>query len=177
LRAYPAVWRFLEDSERIREKVERDRGKFCTNLMEKLRKEFENEPIVEPNKASKYQSFVKSNIPLLVYTHIVYGSPTALSLEGEKIWIGATLVAKGSHLFNSISEFIKRETEEEFNISTAKRIKMIEEDAFKPQQKIRQEIRKLILRIESGEPLLGGCEICPRVYFSNIRHFIEKEEM
>lgn len=166
LRAYPEIWRFLEDSKRIREKVERERGRFCANLMEKLRKEFEKEPIVESNKASRYQSFVKNNIPLLIYTHIVYGSPTALRLEGEKIWFGDRLVAEGSHLSNSIREFIKRETEDEFNIEAARRIKKIEEDAFIPQQKLQQEIRKLVLRIESGEPLLGGCEICPKLYFS-----------
>jgi len=176
LRAYPEVWRFLEDSKRIREKVERERGMFCANLMEKLRKEFEKEPIVEPNKASRCQSFVKSNLPLLIYTHIVYGSPTALRLEREKIWFGGSLVAKGSHLSNSIREFVKRETEDESNIEAARRIGKIEGKAVEPQRRLQQEIRKLILRIESGEPLLGGCEICPRIYFSNTHHISERDE-
>lgn len=109
---------------------------------------------------------MKGSISLLICNQLLYGSPMNLKLEREKIWFGDSLVAVGSHLFNSIREFIRCETEDEFNIKIAKRIENIERDAIKIRQEIEEEIRKLILRIESGEPLLGGCEICPKICFS-----------
>jgi len=164
LRVYSEIWKLLEDYKNMMKKGKKKRELFCTNLMEELREEFKKESIVEPNKESRYRSFVGNNLPLLICSHILFGSPSRLNLEGEKICFGDSLVAKGKHLFSRVEEFVKCKTEDEFNVKAAKQIGLIERDAAKIRLELEQEIRKLILRIESSEPLLGGCEICPKVY-------------
>lgn len=166
LRAYPKLLGLLNSRDQMEKKAKQERQRFKGYLMEKLRKEFEKEPVVDPVQGFKLPSFVGSTFPLLICRHILYGSPIDLKLEGEKIWFGSRLVAKGSHLLSNMRKFKKSESEDEFNIEAARRVGKLEEKAREAQRRFRQEIRKLILRIESGEPLLGGCEICPKIYFS-----------
>ena len=161
---YPIVWRLLEDSKKISETVNETKKAFCDKLMEKLRNKFKKEHIVETNKTSTHPTFVKNNIPLLICNWLVYDSPKTLRTDGDEIWFGDTIVAKGKELLNHLEVFIENETEDEECIKNAKRIAKLERDAIKIRGEIEQEIRKLILKIESGEPLLGGCELCPKIY-------------
>lgn len=158
--AYPRTCRLLEDYRRKAFELERMRETFCANLMAKLRKEFCNETIVEPSKESKYRSFIGSNMPSLICSCLLYGSPTHLNLNGEKIWLGNSLIAKGSHLLNSVRVFISRETEEPFNIEAVRRIEENQKGAIEIRQAVEHEIRKIIIRTEHGAPMPGGCEIC-----------------
>jgi hypothetical protein len=38
--------------------------------------------------------------------------------------------------------------------------------AFDARQSLEKELTKLVLKIECDEPLLGGCDLCPKVYIS-----------
>jgi len=76
-----------------------------------------------------------------------------------------SLVPGGSHLLSKFSELFEHETADESNKVVASRIGEIEMGALQTQQRLQQEIRKLTISIESGWPLLGRCEACPKVYF------------
>ncbi|UCC32914.1 MAG: hypothetical protein JSW53_03710 [Candidatus Bathyarchaeota archaeon] len=53
-----------------------------------------------------------------------------------------------------------------------KQIEELENNATEIGREIEQKIRKLILRIESGGPLLGRCEVCP-THFSKHKDEID----
>jgi hypothetical protein len=167
LRAYPKHWERLEEYRSISRRLVTQRAMFCDGLLESLRGEFRNEGIRESSKQSKYRSFVGSNIPLLICSQLVYSSPRQLILDEEKVWFGDSLVAKGSHLFERIEKFIEQETKDGPNIEAARRIRENETEAIRVRQGLEIEMRKLILRIKYGETLLGDCDTCPRIYFSN----------
>jgi len=162
---YPDVWRLLIEYREVKEKVKQRRNMFYSALMDKMRKKFEKETIVEPIKESRYQSFIGSNIPLLICNRIQYGSPSRPYLDDDKIWVDGRLVAKGKSLFKKVKDFIEGETKDEVNINVVEHIEKIQNKATEIGRELEEEIRKLILRIESGGPLLGRCEIC-QIYFS-----------
>jgi len=165
---YPDVWKLLTDYREVKEKVKQRRKLFYSALMEKMRKEFETETILEPSKEGRHQSFIGSNIPLLIRSRIQYGPSSRLHLEGDRIWLDKIMVAKGKHLFTDVRDFIESETEDEINKNVVKQIEKFRNKATKIGRELEQKIRKLILRIESGGLLLGGCEICP-IYFSKTK--------
>lgn len=165
LKSYPEIWKLLNRWKEKEDKASREREMFTGCLMERLRGKFGK--LVEPSKSFRLTSFVGNNIPLLIYAQIRYNYQSQLQIKNEEIWFGGNLVAKGKHLYRKIDEFIKREREDESNIKTIKQIEKIENKAFEIRRTLQQEMRKLILKIESGEPLLGGCETCPKIYFSD----------
>jgi len=165
---YPDVWNLLTDYREEKEKVKHRRNLFYSALMEKMRKKFEKETILEPGKEGRHQSFIGNNIPSLIRSRIQYGSPSRLHLDDDRIWLDKIMVAKGKHLFTDIEDFVERETEDEINIIMVKQIEKIRNKATEIGSELEQEIGKLILRIKSGGPLLGGCEICP-IYFSKTK--------
>jgi len=160
LRYYPDVWKLIVERIKIDEKAERMEEKFRLNLMEKLKSEFSGEPIVEPGTERKRRSFIGANIPSLICSRLLYDSPTEIKLEDEEIWFGGSLIAKGTHLLNGVREFVSHETEEPLNIETVRQIEKTRNSTIEIRQEIEREIRKIILRIESGIPLRGGCKIC-----------------
>ena len=85
-------------------------------------------------------------------------------LEGEEIWFGGSLIAKGTHLLKGVREFVGHEIEEPLNIEAVGQIEKTRNSTIEIGQEIEREIRKIILGIESGIPLRGGCEICARVF-------------
>ncbi|MCJ7770320.1 hypothetical protein MUP37_01960 [Candidatus Bathyarchaeota archaeon] len=74
------------------------------------------------------------------------------------------MIAKGEKLSDRVKEFIERETRDESNIAFVHHILGIEEMASKAMSDLQPEIRKLIMRVEAGELLLGGCATCPKFY-------------
>jgi len=162
LRTYPEVWKLREDQNEKRARVSQARENFNNNLMEKLKNEFIGTPIIKPKLRSP-QNFVGNNIPSLIYDQLFYGDNLTLTLEGEQIFFGDCLVAKGNpELYNRIESFINREVEDEANIVAVKKNKKIEREIDEASQKLKDEIRKLISRIEPGWALVGECEICAR---------------
>lgn len=153
LKADPELQRPFEDFREKNEEVAQAKKSFIDSLMDKLTQKFGKELVVEPIKESKYQSFVGRNIPSLICSHMLYGAPTDLKPDGEKIWYGDSLVAKGRHFLESIEEFIKHESEDKSNIETIEQIEKKEDEAHKAQLKFQPEIRKLIIRIKQKKNL------------------------
>jgi len=149
LKTDPELQRPFEDFREKNEEVAQAKKSFTDSLMNKLTQKFEKELVIEPIKESKHQSFVGRNIPSLICSHMLYGAPTDLKPDVEKIWYGDSLVAKGSHLLESIEEFIKHEIEDKSNIETIKQMEKKEDEAHKAKQKFQPEIRKLIMKIKS----------------------------
>lgn len=156
---YSDVWKLIEERTGLEEKAGLMEEEFHLNLMEKLKNKFSGEPIDEPGKEIKHRSFIGTNIPAMIRSHLLHGHPTQVRLEGEKIWFG-NMIAKGSHLENGIREFVIREIEEPLNVEAVGRIKNVRNSAIAIGTEIERETRKIILRIESGIPLRGRCEIC-----------------
>jgi hypothetical protein len=165
LGAYPDIWAFFDDLRRIREKAESEKKQFNARLMQKLDTEFKGK-LVKSSRGIKPNSFVMDNIPSLIYSQIL-DNRQSVSIEVKadgKILCDNILIAKGKKLSNRVKRFIKKENMDESNIAAVYRILEVEKGAFEAQSKLQPEVRKLIMRIEAGEPLLGGCSTCPRVY-------------
>jgi hypothetical protein len=165
LRAYRDIWVLFESLSSMREKAEQAKEKFNTRLMDKLESEFKNR-VVKSSGKIRSKSFVTSNIPLVIRSLISGNRPLSLEAdENGRIWLEGSLIARGNHLFKvKVKKFLEREIIDESNIEAAYQIQKIEEEALTAQPSFQREARKLIIRIESGEPLLGGCETCPKVY-------------
>lgn len=168
LRTYPKIWQLHEKHEKTMLEAEENSNRFKTNLKERLEKQV-GKKTVNADKGVNLDSFVGSNIPSLIHSHIANERPTQIELkENEEIWDTGSLVAKGGHLLGKISKFIEQETGDENNASIVKRNKQIEKEAFDVQRELQHEIRMLVERVESGEPLLGGCDACPKVYIQHV---------
>lgn len=166
---YKDIYSLLEDSMNKNNNYHRLKEQLEDNLKGKLRRIF-GEPM-DAIKGSLEPSFVGKNIPFIIYHNLMYGSSISLDLMGEDIRAfgqaaGGYVVAKGSQLFEKLKDFIKRETEDQSNIIAAKQVLKSERDWTKSHNKLKDEIRKLIIRIKGGETLRGECKTCPRVYFA-----------
>lgn len=167
LRAYPKIWQLLEKYSRAMLEAEQDSNRFKASLKERLEKEV-GEKTVNVDKGVNLDSFVGSNIPSLIHSHIARERPIRIDMkENEEIWDVGSLIAKGRRLFGIIRNFIEQETGDENNASIVKRTEQTEKEAFDVQRELQHEIRMLVERVESGEPLLGGCDTCPKVYFQH----------
>jgi len=171
LRAKPAIWRLLEEFREMKKSAEEKREKFEEDLMEKLRTEFGVEPVKAGHATSlRLPSFIGNNIPSLVYAHIRYENselPEIKIEDNELIWLGSYQVAKGKQIEGKVKKFLECEVKGKSNMATVSKISKIEDRAIEVSRELQKEIRKLILKIESGEPLLGGCEECPKVYIKS----------
>jgi len=167
LKAYPALWKLLSDWRGLRRQIEEMEDNFKGNLMARLKAEFGK--VVEYN--SRLESFVTTKIPDQIYACIYSGYDTSkleglFKVEGEELSLMGVVIAKDSRLHGRVRTFIRREVKDEANINVVKQIQTLEDEARDKRSKLEKEIRKLILRIEAGEPLLGGCDTCPKVYFT-----------
>lgn len=166
LKAYPEIWGLLEDCRKIMENVNSRREEFMYGLKIKLEKEFGE--LMDPNQGLRLQSFVGSNIPSSIFSHMRYYSQISYDKkkDGKVLWLdGSIMVAKGEDvLLSKVSAFIEHELKEEQNIQVVRAIEGIERTYLDTQRELQSEIRKLILKIESGEPLKAQCEICPQVF-------------
>jgi hypothetical protein len=165
LRADSRVWMLLDDYQRLVVRAQRERDRFNACLAQKLVKEFGSKP-VEARKSSKLKSFIGNNIPLVIYSQIAYEPSPFVKSKDRKIWVGDTLIAKGQ-LLGKVTKFVVRETADKSNMLIVSQIKKVEGDASDAQGRLQEEIRRLILKIESGQPLVGGCETCPQVYIDS----------
>jgi hypothetical protein len=63
-----------------------------------------------------------------------------------------------------VKKFVWDEIKDEFNKTAVSQIVEDEKKAAEAQVRFAGEVRKLIMRIETIEPLLGCCDMCPKVY-------------
>jgi hypothetical protein len=174
LRAYADASSLLDKYRELNTKAEQQKEIFKTRVMDKLEEKLGKTKIVDSSKSARknaMSSFVLSNIPSIICSLVVYNKPLSMHEDNEEIWLGDSLIAKRAKedkgLFGKIDAFVRREIKDESNIALARQITEILKEAFGAQGKFQQELRQLLMRIdESGEPLLGGCNGCPKVYFS-----------
>jgi len=165
LSAYEIIWPRFGELERKKETAEKEKDKFNLYLTQKLRTAFGGK-LVNSSKGNRSKSYVKDNIPSLVYSQILSNQqplPLEVTDDGE-IWLDGLLIAKDKGLYSKVKRFIEKETTDESNIATAFQIRKIGNETFEDQLKLQHEVQKLIMRIECGEPLLGSCETCPKIY-------------
>lgn len=160
LSSYPDTWELIVERTTREEKADRMEEALRLNLMEKLKNDFSDEPIVDPGKPRKHRSFIGSTIPVLIIRHLLYGEPEQIKLEGEEIWFGGSLAAKGTHLLNGVKDFVNRESEDKSNIEAVRSLEIVRSSASALGPEIEREVRKIMYRVESGIPLRGGCEVC-----------------
>jgi len=171
LMSYNDIYPLLEDYRVKNKKNSLLKDQLEEDLKGKLRIEF-GEPI-DVSARARTSIFVGSNIPLIISANLLYGSTTNLELRGEEIrahgQAGGVVIAKGSKLFEKLEEFIKRETEDNKNVEIAEKIRDNERICMKAYGKLKEDMRKLIIRINSGETLRGRCDTCPEVYITTAR--------
>lgn len=160
LRSYQKIWNLLDDYKMTESKWRRMRDLYKIKVIEKLKKKFNSEPIIDPFRERRNRSFIGSNIPSVINVRILIDYLPQIELEGEEILHGETLIAKGPHLLNRVKEFVNCETNDPDNIEAVERTHELEVGILEIKQMLEDEIRILILRINAGEPLHGGCEIC-----------------
>ena len=163
LMAYPEIYEDLQEYRKLKHKVEQDKKQLMTQLNGKVKKAF-GEKITEDLKTLYSKSYVRKNIPSLIYRIIASKSSPPIRVEREEIVVGDVVVAGGSHLFDEIREFLLREIGDESNISTIYQIEKMEEEALNLQKRYQKRTLELIMKINSGEPLKVKCNTCPEVY-------------
>lgn len=168
LKTYPNIWKTLEEYEECNREADR--------IKSELQKELERRLGVEVGlKPREYfsgtESFISKTIHELIYTHIVYFPSQGTSrffeyddVKGE-LWFHGTAIARGTHLHNAVKNFLDRQVEDE---NVKEKVRHVEEkraEAYRKHAELQERVRRLILKIRSGEPLLGRCRVCPEVYF------------
>jgi len=109
---------------------------------------------------------VLKSIPQLVYSLIIGNcqSPDVNIDDDGSIWLESVRIAKGKRLLRRIRSFIVKEVNDASNLAAVSKIAENEKRASEVQPRLQDGARKLIMRIEAGEPLLGGCDTCPKVF-------------
>ena len=168
LHYYPEIWKVL--TEYLEFTNESNRIK--SELRKELERILEVETGLKPREyLSGNESFVSMAIPGLIYDHIAdflsQGTSKFLQCDEVKgeLWFHGTAIARGAHLFNIVKNFIDRQVENE---NVKERVCLAEErqaEAYRKLAELQENVRRLILKIRSGEPLLGRCGTCPKVYF------------
>ncbi|RLI76540.1 hypothetical protein DRP04_12550 [Archaeoglobales archaeon] len=153
---YPVHDLLTERRQKLEEAEEKEKT-FMESLARRLEEEFGE--LTDPVRATR--DFVGENIPSQIYYCIYYKIKPHKYFEykNDELWFRNTLIARG---FN-VKEFIIREIENRDNIKAVEEIKRLREKVSKISEEIKREIHKLILKIESGEPLIGKCRTCPEV--------------
>jgi hypothetical protein len=165
LAAYSDVCEWLDDFEKEKEKAESGKVKFISCLKQKLVAVFGME-LVQLRRKGKSASYVSENLPSLVYAKMLCKDTSANTRieEDGKIWLDDVLIAKGKKIHFRVRKFVRDEVEDESNIEALGEILEAERKASEAQLRLAEGVRKLIMRTEAGEPLLGGCDTCPKVY-------------
>ena len=159
------VWPLYDAFRKLEEKSENEKKAFNTRLMQKLYAKFKQK-LIKSGGTVRPKSYVKDNVPSLIFTQIVRNCKS-VSFETKKdgeVWLDGILIAKGKRLSSQVKAFVKEEINNQDNVVTVNVNLRTENEAAEAQLKFQQVIRKLIMRVESGEPLLGGCDTCPKVF-------------
>jgi IS1 family transposase len=166
LRTYAQLWKTYEKYTRTRDRMDEETERLKSTLATKLERET-NRKAIDPSRGLNLKGFVGNNIPLLVYSEIMHNYSSRIEKKrGNELWIGECLAAKGARLSRLARSFFEREVSNESNIQAINGISKIENETFKILQDFQTEIRKLVMKIESGEPLIGKCSTCPKVYLA-----------
>ena len=161
--AYPEIFGIYQEFQNLKRKMEAEKEQFLTKLNGRLKKAFREIKIADTYPRTS-EIYVRKHISSLIYRIVENKSSPHLRVVGEYILVGDIQVARGSHLFERIKEFLMRETEDESNISIINRIEKREKDFSIIQNKLRKKMLELIMKINSGEPLKAKCRTCPEVY-------------
>jgi predicted transcriptional regulator len=167
LASYPDIWKQFEDFRRNVEQAEREKKRFSDHLKEKLTAVFGEGSVQSSSARGKSDSYVSENMPSLIYRQILEKRRSVdvkLNEDSETIWVEGIMIAKGKSLLGQITDFITEEIRDESNLATVYKVVEIEKRTSEVQSKLQECVRRLIMRIEAGEPLLGGCDTCPKVY-------------
>ena len=168
LRVYSEIWAHVDPLRKLREEAETENGRLIKKLGGKLKEEFRGEPIVESVDALKRRGIVIANVCKVICYTLVHGSQLVFRLDETDLMFNGTLVARADRaLLNKVKSFIKDELIDSANREAAHHISDIEQKAFAIQPTLEYEIRKLILKVEAGEPLAGTCNGCPKLYFTS----------
>ena len=163
LLAYPEIFGIYQEFQKLRHKMEEEKKQFLTKLNERVKKAFREIKIAD-NYPRTSEIYVRKQISSLIYRLVISKSSPNLRVVGEHVFVGDIQVARGFHLFERIKEFLRRETEDESNISIITRIEKREKDSSIIQNKLRKKMLELISRVNSGEKLKSKCNNCPEVY-------------
>lgn len=155
------VYSQLKKKRKLQEKAKEKEDELKNKLKQRVKNEFGGLYNRLPDK----KEAVGSNIPPLIYYCIwdKIKPDDYFEYNGSEVWFRGHLIAKGY----DVREFVIQESERKDNTDTVKQIKDLEEKALNISKEVEKEIRKIILRIESGEPLLRSCKTCPEVYILN----------
>jgi YesN/AraC family two-component response regulator len=168
LQTYPHIWKTLEEYA----ECNREADRIESELQKELERRLEVEVGLKPRKYfSGTESFISKTMSKLIYTHIAYFPSQGTSrffqyddVKGE-LWFHGTAIARGKHLHNAVKKFLDRQVEDENVKEKVRRAEEKRAEAYRKFAELQGHMRRLILKIRSGEPLLGRCRECPEVYF------------
>ncbi len=162
LRAYPEINTVLINAQRADLAFTLAKNRLTKKLLLRLEGNFPGQ--VDRAGSPTKPVYVGDNIMEPVYDLSkcrAYGFPGAtlqLELEG-KIMLGSWIIGRGEKLLDKLNSFISREIKK----ATLKQLIRKEEASKAMKAKLGDEIERLILKIENGEPLAGICELCPNI--------------
>lgn len=91
-----------------------------------------------------------------------------IRIQGKEVKSGSyTDLVKNKEMFESLKRFIIREEASKENRENCSKIVESENKYYTLRQKLESEIKILIMQVENGTPLLGNCQMCPKVEISS----------
>jgi hypothetical protein len=165
--AHTEIWKQYEAFRKLGKKAGNDKKEFNTQLIRKLDAKFKQK-LIPSSARVRPKSYVKDNVPALIHTQILRNCQSISfdTKQSKEVWLDGILIAKGKELSSRVKTFIREEIKNSRNIAAVYDILKAEREASEAQVLLQQAVRKLIMRIESGEPLLGNCDACPKVYIT-----------
>ena len=79
-------------------------------------------------------------------------------------------MGRGRRLFQRLDDFIQSETKS----SEVEELVKLEMQSYDVKVDLKSEIVKLISKIESGEPLIGNCDLCPDIQIAEFDRVLNR---
>lgn len=164
--AYPEIIELREEYQKSKNRAKEEKDQFISRLNEKVYETF-GDKIIETTGLDS-GSYVKITMASIIYKMMVSKKNPPIPAEigglGNVVMIGIARVSNDIDLVGAINDFIKKVTEDEFNVSIIDGVEKREEETTRIWKEFQKKIQELIVKIYSGEPLKPKCRTCPEVY-------------
>lgn len=158
---YRNIYEIYKESEDIKKKAEKKEQTF----LKKFKEKFLSLPPKAPLKLKPKAESVVGKIICEDIKEVLRGRKadnlSDLEVKGGKVKIGACSLAP-KEKFEPLKAFITKEESSRDNRQSCRRIIKLENEYYNLRNIFEEEIEKIIMQIENGNPINGGCNNCPR---------------
>jgi len=153
---YEKIYDIYKKSQRKKVEIQRKEKQFFETVNERLGKLSLLRGIVYPDTVAKVmlddiKSVLRSGKPSFT-----------LSIEGDEVKADKHVLGK-KEAADQLKEFIEKEEASAENRNLCSQILKLARKYCEHVSKLEREVNHLILKVENAEPLLGTCDLCPKL--------------